>query len=135
MNMNMHKYDNDIIEYWHERMPHALKELANKALHDLYCGPSYYDGNGDEVSCFDEDAIAFEFLKACKEVGAWCEDSMHPLYLDAWCGMLEAAPPEQYEEIENDEGEVEEVYAERSYYEWDVRNQMKILFGELASYL
>lgn len=132
----MSTYNEDISEYWHERMPAEIKELSRKANHDLYFGPSYYDADDIEVSCFDEGAIQLDFKAACKAITEWCDENMYPLYLEDGCGILEEFPPEFFEEVENDDGEVVLVEVERPYYEWDIRDQMRIVFGkELAHYL
>ena len=132
----MSTYDKDIEAYWAERMPAEIKTLANKAINDLYSGPSYYDADDNEVSCFDEGAIPFDFSAACRAITDWCEENMCNLYLEDWCGVLETAPPPQFEEVANDDGEIEVIDVERPYYEWSMREQMKIVFGnELAAYL
>ncbi len=113
-------YDADIKEYWHERMPAEIKELFDKAYSDLMLGPSYYDEDDNEVSCFEEGAIPFNFTSACRKIGDWCDENMTPLYLEDWCGVLETEPPED---------------REAEYYCWDEHSQKKILFGELAPYL
>jgi hypothetical protein len=129
-------YDKDIEEYWAERMPEEIKVLANKANNDLYSGPSYYDEDGNEMSCFDEGAVPFDFRAACRAIKEWCDDNMYTLYLEDWCGILQVVRPEEFEEVENEDGEVELIEIEKLYYEWDTRDQMKIVFGEeLARYL
>lgn len=129
-------YDKDIEEYWAERMPEEIKVLANKANNDLYFGPSYYDEDGNEMSCFDEGAIPFDFGAACRAIKEWCDENMYPLYLEDGCGILEEFPPEFFEELENEDGELVVSEVEGDYREWDIRDQMKIVFGkELARYL
>ena len=117
-------------------MPAEIKELSRKANHDLYFGPSYYDADDNEVSCFDEGAIQLDFKAACRAITEWCDENILPLYLELWCGILQDCRPEAFEEVENEEGDGELVELEMEYYEWDVRDQMKIVFGnELAVYL
>ena len=132
----MSTYDKDIEAYWAERMPAEIKTLANKALRDLYFGPSYYDADDNEMSCFDEGAIPFDFRAACRALTDWCDERMVPLYVEPWCGVLQDYRPEEFEAVEDEDGEVRTTMVELEYYEWDVRDQMKIVFGnELAAYL
>ena len=132
----MSTYDKDIEAYWAERMPEEIKKLFDKAINDLYSGPSYYDEDDNEVSCFDEGAIPFDFRAACRALTDWCDERMVPLYVEPWCGILQDCQPEEFEEVEDDDGEVRTTMVELEYYEWDVRDQMKIVFGnELAAYL
>jgi hypothetical protein len=49
-------------------IPAVTLELIGKARHDLYNGPSYYDADGEECSCFDDGAIAFDFVDACSRI-------------------------------------------------------------------
>lgn len=116
----MSNYDKDIEEYWHERMPEEIKEVFDKAINDLYTGPSYFDADGNEVSCFDEGAIHFDFSAACTKLRDWADENMTPLYLEEWCEMLQEDPPANSDE---------------AYYCWDEHSQKKIVFGELAPYL
>lgn len=131
----MSNYEKDIAEYWKERMPQEINKLSHRASADLYFGPTYYDEEDDEVTCFDEGATQFNFLGACKKISDWCDDNMYTLYMEPWCGMLEPCRPEQFEEVETEYGDTEVVELEVEYYEWSVRDQMKIVFGELAKYL
>jgi hypothetical protein len=131
----MSNYDNDIEEYWHERMTDEIRTAAGRANYDLMYGPTYYDADAEPASCFDESAIPFDFQAACRKVRDWADENMYPLFMEDWCGMLETSPPEQFEEVETEDGEVEYVDTDRPYSEWDVRDQMKIVFGELARYL
>ena len=115
----MSTYDKDIEAYWAERMPEEIKKLFDKAINDLYSGPSYYDEDDNEVSCFDEGAIPFNFRAACRAITYWCDENMVPLYLETWSGYLECNRPE----------------GDEPYLEWDEQAQKKILFGELAACL
>jgi hypothetical protein len=132
----MSNFDHDIKEYWHERMPAEIKELFDKAYSDLMFGPSYYDEDDNEVSCFEEGAIPFNFTSACRKIGDWCNKAMVPLYVEPWCGILQDVRPGEVEVEENEDGEQELIELVcNEYYEWDEHSQKKILFGELAPYL
>jgi hypothetical protein len=134
-------YDNDIREFFNEIMPADMKSLVSTTMSDLYSGPLYFDEDGDEVSCFDEGAIPFNFSKAVREISDWCDENLVPLYVEEWAGILQTSKPEPFltvddcQDDEEDEDDYQQEYEEPSYYEFDIRYIKKILFGELASYL
>jgi hypothetical protein len=118
--MVMSRYDSDIKEYWQSRMPEDIQLLANRARDDLSFGPVYLNKDDEICAPFDEGAVQFDFIVACRKIGEWCDENITPLYVEYWCGVLETEPPED---------------REAEYYCWDEFTQKEILFGELASYL
>jgi len=60
-------------DHWREQMPANIAALIDQANSDLYSGPLYLDADGEECSCFDEGAKAFDFKAAVKTIGEWCE--------------------------------------------------------------
>jgi hypothetical protein len=106
-------------------MPDEIKKLINLALYDLDSGPTYYSDETyeEELTCFDKDAVPFNFSKAVKEISAWVDDDMpSPLYMPVWSGYIETR-------LDDDLGFGE-------YYEWSRSEIARIVFGkELASYL
>jgi hypothetical protein len=62
------------IAYQREVMPLHIADLISKAQSDLYSGPSYYDAEGEECSCFDDGAKAFDFKQACNVTSKWLSD-------------------------------------------------------------
>ena len=75
----------DAVKYHLSIIPKEVKELIAKANHDLYCGPSYYDKEGNECSCFDEEAIPFNFTEALKIISEYIDtidDITEEIYCD-----------------------------------------------------
>jgi hypothetical protein len=72
-----------VTELYRETMPAQIKELIGKLNHDLYSGPSYYDSDGDECSCFDEGAEPFQFSTALAELREWLEDTIEDLQMES----------------------------------------------------
>jgi hypothetical protein len=62
------------IAYQRGVMPLHIADLISKAQSDLYFGPSYYDAEGEECSCFDDGAKAFDFKQACDVISKWLSD-------------------------------------------------------------
>ena len=55
----MSTYDKDIEAYWAERMPTGVKKLFDKAINDLYSGPSYYDVRDQMRIVFGNELAAY----------------------------------------------------------------------------
>lgn len=75
--MDYREYQEEVeaqAKYHLETMPPEVKEAIQKANNDLYCGPSYYDAEGNECSCFDEGNIPFDFKAAVKLISDYVND-------------------------------------------------------------
>jgi len=64
----------DAMQYHRSTMPANVKEAISKAKADLYAGPTYYDKDGNEASCFDEGAIPFDFKAACSLISEYTDN-------------------------------------------------------------
>jgi hypothetical protein len=137
----MNTYDNDIREFYADKMPAHIKELIALLKRDLQWGPLYLDEDGEPCSPFDEGATLFSFDQGCAELREWADEAVDPLYMEPWCGYWQTEKPDHdgplgYEEDE-DGNEVlflEQVEAPE-YVFMDVPEIRRILFGELSSYL
>jgi hypothetical protein len=69
-------------EHYREVMPPGIKELIGKLNADLYGGPSYYDADGDECTCFDEGAERFPFVAALAELREWIDDTISDVQME-----------------------------------------------------
>jgi hypothetical protein len=61
-------------EHYREVMPAPIKELISQLNHDLWGGPTYYDDDGEECSCFDEGAEPFQFSYSLECVRDWLDN-------------------------------------------------------------
>ena len=64
----------DAVAYQREIMPKEIANLIRQCNNDLYSGPSYYDPEGNESSCFDEGATPFDFVNACNTIRDYLDD-------------------------------------------------------------
>ena len=115
----------------HFPVPEEIQRLADKANTDLYFGPTYYDGDGNQCSMFDEvenGVTAFNFSEACAQVSDWCGDNLHTVYTD--CGeVLDTEPQAEEDEDGN-------WIHPLPYYEISTQEIKRMLFGvELAGHI
>ncbi len=66
----------DGAEYISANMPDRIKTLIRKANNDLYNGPSYYDEEDNETSCFDSKSTPFNFTSAVTEISDWFNENV-----------------------------------------------------------
>lgn len=64
----------DAVEHYLREMPEEIRTLISLANSDLYGGPLYLDTEGNECSCFDDGAKAFNFREAVAKIGAYLDD-------------------------------------------------------------
>lgn len=64
----------EAVAYQREIMPKEIADIIQQCNADLFNGPSYYDSEGNESSCFDEDSSPFDFTKACDTVRDYIND-------------------------------------------------------------
>ncbi len=64
----------DAVEHYLREMPEEIRTLINLANSDLYGGPVYLDAEGNECSCFDDGAKAFNFREAVAKISAYLDD-------------------------------------------------------------
>ena len=69
-------------DHWREKINKHIWPVADTANTDLYSGPVYTDGRGNALSCFDEGAQGFQFVRACNMVSTAFED-IADTYIDA----------------------------------------------------
>jgi hypothetical protein len=121
----------DILEFF--PIPDEIRKLADMANNDLYNGPTYYDGDGNECSMFDDvetGVTAFNFTDACHQISDWCGDNLLTVYVDQCFGEITITEPE------GDEDEDGNWIDPGPYYEVDYQEVKRILFGrELASHI
>jgi len=86
----------EAVAYHLSAMPKEVKEAISRANTDLYSGPSYYDKEGNEMSCFDEGAIPFDFSAACKIISEYT-DTINNIKETIY-GVNEDAEEFEYEE-------------------------------------
>jgi hypothetical protein len=107
--------------YLTNTMPDDIRELIAKANNDLYSGPSYYDADGNECSCFDEGAVPFDFRAACKRISAWASD------------VEDVRVSVFYENEDDEEGEL---IVDSEHVDGSARVILRNILGrELASYV
>lgn len=68
------------------KLPPEVRELIGLANTELYHGPIYLDGDGEECSCFEADAKQFKFsaaLDTIKDALDNLPELRQPMYYDA----------------------------------------------------
>ena len=70
------------VDFYRDEMMPATKDLIDKLNSDLYCGPTYYNADG-QCSCFDDGAVPFNFSAALKELREYT-DSIEDLSLEVY---------------------------------------------------
>ena len=94
----------EAVAYHLSAMPKEVKEAISRANTDLYSGPSYYDKEGNEMSCFDEGAIPFDFSAACKIISEYT-DTVESIKETIY-GVDEDGEEFEYDEIAIDSSDV-----------------------------
>ena len=97
-------------------MPADIRKLRARITNDLYGGPTYYDADDNEVTCFDEGAKAFPFVSAVKKVRDWIHENWPSTvwYNDSMGEISEYEPKCQCEEDTNGD-DPEDNWAETTY--------------------
>lgn len=81
----------------HFKMPSVLQRLCSTLRCDLYYGPLYTDGRGNEL-CFGEPgARQFDFSRAVGIVRDWLDEHVYPVWYDAQSGCVSDTEPEPAE--------------------------------------
>ena len=87
------KWEHDAIsEYLKDKVSPHLQAVINTLRQDLYYGPVYTDGHGNELSCFDEGAQQFNFSKAAALVNRHLD--LNTVYYEDWSGCIVETIPE-----------------------------------------
>lgn len=123
----------------HFKMPSVLQRLCSTLRCDLYYGPIYTDGRGNEL-CFGEPgARQFDFSRAVGIVRDWLDEHVYPVWYDAQSGYVSGVEPglEECPECSGtgceycDEGHLEPDYSD--WYQVEPHDVARYLLGrELA---
>jgi len=82
-----------VTNYWASKLPSQLHHIIDTANSDLYHGPIYTNGRGEWLSCFDEGARQFDFIRACQIIS----DKLDPIsdtYYQDWSECVSESEPD-----------------------------------------
>ena len=116
--MNLYK---NLIEHCGFKPPHNIEEHLSAALGDLYCGPHGADHWRDHFN--DPDAEDYSFRDSCAIVGSWFDEQDWPRFCDEEGYPMGIKDCNQYD--------MDGV----PYYEVDLGDLRREMFGELSRYL
>ena len=127
-----------------QAMPDDIRKLRQRITGDLYNGPTYFDENDNEVTCFDEGAKAFPFMTSVKMVRRWIHDNWPCTvwYNDAMGEISECAPncdcdERRREMIENTEMDEDEEFSCHCFEDWcevDLKDLINAAFDRETSH-